>query len=143
MQFLSANMWDIASDATLVTTNGVLKKDGTLVMGAGVALQAALRNPYIPKILGKHVSENGNIPLYIPEAKIISFPTKHHWKDNSDIDLIIKSANLIVSIVNEHNLKSIVSSKPGCGLGGLNWEEVKSHLENIFDDRFTIVRCER
>ncbi len=39
------DIWEIPGDARVITTNGVVRKDGACVMGRGVALQAKMRYP--------------------------------------------------------------------------------------------------
>jgi len=134
--------------AICVTTNGVVKKSGALVMGAGVALEAAERIQLLPYELGSRVKRMGNIPHLIlwcyenPNGQIqsvVSFPTKHHWKDKSDIKLIDSSAKRLVEICNEYRWSKIVLTRPGCGNGGLQWNMVKKQIEPILDDRFFII----
>ncbi len=105
-------------------------------MGAGVAKQASLRYPGLPRILAEHVRKNGNIPCLVPGYKIVSFPTKYNWKDPSDLLLIRESARKIADILPIDS--SCELSKPGCGNGGLKWEQVKPLIEDILDDRFTV-----
>ncbi len=140
------DLWTYPADARCVTTNGMLKANGELVMGAGVARQAALRYPDLPKLLGRWVSKNGgnnNTPchLWYPGEVIISFPTKRHWIDQSGKDLIRESALRLTEIVKAHadKIRTVVMPPPGCGLGGLNWKEVKTIIDPILDDRFTVL----
>jgi len=121
-----------------VTTNGILKRDGTLVMGAGVAKQAALQHPELPAILGDKVSKYGNQVFVIKDLAIASFPTKHHWKESSDLNLIVHSAQQLQYEASDWDY--IVMSRPGCGLGGLEWDDVKAVIEPYFrDDKFIVV----
>ena len=136
MKECQGDLWNSGCDYTAVTTNSIIKKNGTLVMGAGVAKQAALRYPGLPRILAEHVMKNGNVPCLVPEYRIISFPTKHNWKDPSDLLLIIESARKVASLLPIDF--SCGLSKPGCGNGGLQWKVVKPLIEDILDDRFTV-----
>lgn len=122
----------------LITTNGIVKSDGTAVMGAGLALAAAKINPWMPAKLGKFINEYGNRPFNLGEG-YASFPTKNHWRDPSDLLLIIYSATMLVEMADKFNWEHIVSVKPGCGLGGLQWPDVRAEILPIFDDRFTIL----
>ena len=139
MKEVSGDIWRSGADVVCVTTNGVVKSDGTLVMGAGLAKQAAFRLPELPEIFGAHVLKNGNTPCayYFVAGKrtIVSLPTKHDWRDDSDIDLIVRS---LVQISNMFPDKSIALTRPGCGLGGLDWNLVRKRVEPLLDDRFTI-----
>ena len=127
-----------------VPTNGVVKADGCLVMGAGVAKQArdrfrGVRDCGIPSIdtyLGEKVSKHGNrVFLYDgspddpsnSDFRCFSFPTKHHWRDPSDLDLIIESWCSLAQHACSMGIE-VYMPRPGCGLGGLQWEEVKAAL---------------
>lgn len=146
------------ADAICVTTNGVVKANGELVMGAGVAKQFAIRFPKLPYAFGQLNICGGNhvyrVPEYSPgtsadlkmkESKtpyICSFPTKHHWKDASDLKLIKRSAEELKGWADTMGWTKVVLTRPGCGLGGLQWSQVKAVLEPILDDRFYIITPE-
>ena len=134
------------ADAICFTSNGIIKKDGRLVMGAGVAKIFRDRFKDLDLIAGKLISTNGNICQIIADrdivgniCPIISFPTKNHWRHMSDILLIKKSATELMSIVQKNSWSKVALSKPGCANGGLNWNDVSKVLEQIFDDRIVIV----
>lgn len=155
--------------AICITTNGVVNyTTGNLVMGAGIAKHATEFIPQLPRIFGIYVSKLGNQVQLIPEVNFpmevrgfnirklnpIIFPTKIHWKDNSDIKLIERSCQQLLKIVKDAgdyfgNFKEgninyldqlkITLPRPGCGNGGLNWRDVKPVLERYFDDQFIVV----
>jgi hypothetical protein len=138
------DIFDTASqfDAICVTTNGVITKTQALVMGAGVAKQFKLKYPGIEYELGKKVRCYGNIPFLIYKKKqaIVSFPTKHNWKDKSDLDLIEASAKALVKLATSRFWTKVALPAPGVGKGGLSWKkEVEPLLINILDDRFVIL----
>jgi len=130
------NMWYSCCDYVAVTTNNQIKRNGCLVMGAGVAKQAALRFPELPRLLAEHVSKNGNVPAVFDKMGIVTFPTKYNWRNPSDIELIRESAQTLVNIIPAD--KTVAMSRPGCGNGNLEWSDVKTILEPILDDRFII-----
>ena len=152
------NMFDIDffsfknTPAICITTNGETDKYGKAVMGKGNALQFKKLFPGIEIKLGKYLKQYGNRAFYLGtyqikdsnsdiylEVKIISFPTKHKWKDNSDITLINKSCEQIIEICNKFNIETCFIPVPGCGNGGLNYSvTVKPVLELMLDDRFYI-----
>ena len=129
-----------------VTTNGIIRKDGTAVMGAGIAKTTNQRFQ-VAKKLAEHLRTNGNTVCDLGEYTfkqsrfhIVSFPTKQDWKDQSIPWLIERSAKQLVDLVNTQDYKHIFLTPPGCGCGGLNYEtDVKPIIEPILDDRFTIV----
>ena len=87
-----------------VTTNGIIRKDGTAVMGAGIAKTANQRFNLATK-LAEHLKKNGNTVCDLGEYTfktsrfhIVSFPTKQDWKDKSPLWLIERSAKQLIDI---------------------------------------------
>lgn len=148
-------------DAICVTTNGNFTFQGLAIMGAGCALELKQRYPKTQVNLGRYLKSSGvNVPYIIGavdskgkfleikkedidnknyKCLLISFPTKNHFKENSSIELIEQSCNFLVGMANKYNLNNIVMPRPGVGFGKLNWDFVKQKIENLLDDRFTIV----
>lgn len=146
-------------DSICITTNGIIKSDGSAVMGAGIALEAAKRWPSVAANLGRALGAMGNHPFVMgiigadgyfvnPTRKLInakayktliwSLPTKNEWKDEADMELIKNSCTMLYSRTLELGLKNILMPKIGSGLGKLNWEDVKTVITPILDDRFTV-----
>lgn len=134
------NILDCSYDVICTTTNGVTKKSGKLVMGAGNA--RAFRDKFkgLDQQLGDLVKRWGNIPhlITVNGRQIVSFPTKHHWRDKSDLSLIKRSAMLIVEMADSNEWNTVGIPAPGVGKGGLPWSSVKQVLSPILDDRFII-----
>lgn len=135
------------TEAVCITTNGIVDKNGNAVMGKGIALQA--KNLFHCEAkLGQYLKTYGNRCFNLGRYKrdneiftLISFPTKHHWKEKSDITLICKSAIELIAICDKFNITKCYLPLIGCGAGGLNWEvDVEPRLFNMLDDRFIIVR---
>ena len=136
------NLWTYPNaDVRVITTNGTVKKDGTCVMGRGCALEAKQRYPEMPLKLGRKIREQGNrVFLLLDDPVILSFPVKHHWFERADINLIHDSANMLRLGVDYHpGVRVVVMPRPGCGNGGLRWEDVKPILAPILDDRFHVI----
>jgi len=141
MKEVIGNLWTFPAEVRIVTTNGMVKQDGSLVMGGGCALEAAQRYPDLPITLGQAVRALGNEPFWTlwPDGiQIVSFPTKHRWRDKSDILLIARSARKIAGMAALRD-RVVVMPRPGCGLGGLRWQDVKLVLEPILDDWFHVI----
>lgn len=135
------DIWKLKSDIVCVTTNGVIDANCDAVMGAGIALQAKRRYPDIPKRLGKLLQKHGNHVHYL-EHKLVSFPTKFHWKQNSNLNLIEQSAKELVKLMNNSNFSlctRILLPRPGCSNGNLKWKDVKPILKRHLDSRFIVV----
>lgn len=139
-------------DAVVVTTNGIVKKDGLAVMGAGIARSARDTFPGIDKQLGYNLTVWGNHAYHMGtypyrqangkeiNLRILTMPTKHDWKDKSDIELIKKSCEELMMIAHMLHLNNIYLPAPGCSNGQLDWEtQVKPTIETRLDDRFTVV----
>lgn len=140
-----------AADAICFTSNGVIKKNGSLVMGAGVAKAFRDRFDGIDAEAGKCVKTFGNICQRVAfhiwrdddgtpqKVALIAFPTKHHWRNPSDIKLIEKSVDELIALADDNNWNSIYIPAPGVSHGGLDWKtEVRPLLEKKLDDRFII-----
>ncbi len=108
------------------------------VMGRGIALQfkkdfpenfadyeAACRRDEVRagRMFVVHLSRFEN-PRYI-----INFPTKRHWKGKSQIEDIEAGLDALVTTVQDLDLKSIAVPPLGCGLGGLDWCQVRRLIE--------------
>jgi len=133
------------ADGICVTTNGILCSKGNLVMGAGIAKAFKIRWPVLPKYFGQKVKESGNHVYAYNTGRgyIFSFPTKHHWKNPSDIKLVEQSARELEKLTYSLCLKKVCLPRPGCVLGGLDWiNQVKPLIAAILDNRFVIITRE-
>tara|TARA_B100000614_G_scaffold255945_1_gene273701 strand:- start:224 stop:730 length:507 start_codon:yes stop_codon:yes gene_type:complete len=123
-----------------VTTNGVVNKYGSLVMGAGIAKAAKKRFMELPHLFGQRIDERGLHVHVIEKYGVASLPTKYHWKDDSDLNLIIKSCRELVFLTKKWDF--VLLPPPGCTNGGLVWDEVRPHLKDLLvDDKFVIVHA--
>jgi hypothetical protein len=136
-----------------ITTNGAIKKNGAAVMGAGLAKDAKQKFPNIDSILGERIAYGGNCVHRLKRIErtnkgtcidVYSFPTKHHWRERSDLALVKSSASKLVQIYHEaldrkeNNL--VVMPRPGCGNGKLDWHsQVKPAIEPILKEPNLVV----
>lgn len=110
------------------------------VMGKGLALEFKKKYPQnfmaYRKICDEHLLQPGSIYVthFRPDPIIINFATKDHWKNPSKIEYIQKGMQQIVELLNNHRITSIAIPKIGCGLGGLNWEEVLPIITDKLQD---------
>lgn len=155
------------SDAICITTNCTVTLDNNEFvnpMGGGCAGAAKRLWPAIDYIYGLLLSIAPHVPCILGYANqedkedfinpeevtmnagwcaVVAYPTMHSIMDPADLNLVIRSALLLVELANFHQWKSIVVPRMGAGIGGLNWEtQVKPAVENILDDRFTIIHKE-
>lgn len=136
------NIFELTADAICVTTNGIVKSNGDLVMGAGIAKEANGLF-HVARILGQNVRQSGNhvyacghVKYDDNEFELVSYPTKHDWRDPSDMDLIRQSAKELKALADRRSWNVIVIPPVGCGLGGLDINDVAYELNQILDNRF-------
>ena len=125
-------------DVRVITTNGAVRKDGACVMGRGCALEAAKKWPALPFQLGNQIKIYGNKVFYFDEPNLFTFPVKHHWREEADLELIKQSAYEIQARAIQ-SWETIVMPRPGCGNGRLSWDTVKDVISPILDNRFHII----
>lgn len=63
---------------------------------------------------------------------VINFPTKDHWRAKSRMEDIKSGLEALVHEVRTRKIKSIAIPPLGCGLGGLNWANVRPLIESAF-----------
>ncbi|WP_437637198.1 type II toxin-antitoxin system antitoxin DNA ADP-ribosyl glycohydrolase DarG [Sorangium sp. So ce854] len=63
---------------------------------------------------------------------IVNFPTKRHWRGKSRIEDIESGLVALVEEVTKRGIKSIAIPPLGCGLGGLDWNDVRPLIERAF-----------
>lgn len=108
------------------------------VMGAGLALEFKKRYPEMFKwymmcctIDAFQIGDVGvwNLP---PEAAprkfIINFATKNHWREKSKLEYILQGLHNLKWEIGQHKIESIALPQLGCGLGGLQWKDVRPLL---------------
>lgn len=135
---VQGSIWDFVGQGYIVIpTNGEIKKNGEAVMGAGLAKEAALRYPDLPARLGTRLKIWNHV-CYFPDHQILTFPTKHHWRDKSDINLIMQSAVQLAKDIETFRYQQrafrFFMPQVGCGLGGLKWDDVYAKIGPILSD---------
>jgi len=63
---------------------------------------------------------------------IINFPTKRDWRAKSRIEDIESGLRALVKEIHRFGIESIAVPPLGCGLGGLDWREVRPMIERAF-----------
>jgi hypothetical protein len=116
------------------------------VMGRGLALDFKKKYPNLvwqyENLCQKHYLQVG-FPEFISFdgscLNIVLFPTKKHWKDSSQLHWI-KSGLLELSVSANLDFqywrkqaRNLHIPKLGCGLGGLNWVDVRPLIAQFAD----------
>ncbi len=111
------------------------------VMGRGIALQFRKAFPDNFKVYetacehkavrpgSMFVFETGRLtgPRYI-----INFPTKRHWKGKSRMEDIDNGLTALINEIRRRRIQSVAVPPLGCGLGGLNWNDVRPRIIQAF-----------
>jgi len=109
------------------------------VMGKGLALQFKNAFPdvfqsYVDAckagelVMGKiHTVRRSMAPRFI-----LNFPTKKHWRNPSKLEYVRDGLDDLVQQVHALGIQSIAVPPLGCGLGGLDWEDVRPLIEAAF-----------
>lgn len=142
---INKDFWEIYSEirphAIVCTTNNVLKSNGELVMGAGIAKQFKEKFPNLPYKFGIQLRgrKEYNILLStIDDIFIVGLQTKFHWKNPSDTFLIHRSLMQLRDLTRILGWERVLMTRPGCGNGGLDWGKVGPDFCSYLDERFYI-----
>jgi len=104
------------------------------VMGAGLALKFKKKFPhnfydYETALKIGELKPGKVFTCLYYKQEIINFPTKNHWRDNSTYTLITTGLDALQKEIKERGIKSVAVPALGCGLGGLNWNDVLPLIE--------------
>ncbi|WP_211825331.1 type II toxin-antitoxin system antitoxin DNA ADP-ribosyl glycohydrolase DarG [Kistimonas asteriae] len=112
-------------------------------MGKGIALQFKKKFPHNydayhkackagEVVPGKmNVFETGGM---INPRYIINFPTKRHWRNPSRMEDVESGLVALIDVIKQYGIRSIAIPPLGCGLGGLDWNEIKPRIEQAFSE---------
>lgn len=113
------------------------------VMGKGIALQFKKAYPDNFKAYERAVKAGdvqlGRVFVYSTgkltenPKYIINFPTKKHWRSRARLSDIREGLVDLVREVERLNIESIAVPPLGCGLGGLDWADVRPMIVEAFE----------
>lgn len=138
---IRGNLWDYWEDGrwVVITTNGSVRHDGLAVMWRGVAKEAMIKFPNLAKELGDRLAVSGNRVHAFSHRRLFAFPVKVTWEMGASLKLIESSAAQLARLVHALQLSQVYMVRPGCGNGGLKWDDVKPVLNRYLDSRFYVV----
>lgn len=143
------NMWDVFDHTNLflITTNPIIRKDGAVVMGRGIAKEAAIKFPDLPYRFAKRLESIKGVPHCnvigtFGNTTIGFFMVKDHWRNPADLQIIEQSVHALrnglymKSILGEwtHGTQRVDLNFPGIGNGKLKREDVLPLLEELPDN---------
>ncbi len=136
---------------TIFKTGNILSEDAEAlvnsvncvgVMGRGIALQfkkaykenfdayaaACKRDDVRPGSMFVFETRRLTNPRFI-----INFPTKRHWRGKSRMEDLDTGLVALAEEIRSRGIKSIAIPPLGCGLGGLDWEDVRPRIESMLE----------
>lgn len=108
----------------VVPTNTCKKKDGSAVMGAGLARDAALRYTDLAARYGESLT-GGRAYLAVPERRLLLGPTKEDWRKPARMELVEKLLAKVKRWCDKNPNEAAAVPALGCGLGGLSYGFVR------------------
>lgn len=138
LKYVEGDFFDYDADIRINTVNCVG------VMGAGIAL--SFKNKY-PEMFKQYKKDCDNKKIFpgsptiwqegdMLEKKtyIINFPTKMHWKNESEYSYVEDGLKWLSEYLAKHKNNIVTLPALGCGHGGLDWNIVKSLIEKYLSN---------
>jgi len=132
VEFKTGNILDADAEALVNTVNCVG------IMGRGIALQFKEKFPANFKAYAAACQRGEVRPGHMfvfptgwvtGPKYIINFPTKRHWHGKSRIEDIEAGLAALRDEIKQRDIRSIAIPPLGAGLGGLDWKQVRSCIE--------------
>lgn len=111
------------------------------VMGAGLALEFKRRFPdnyaAYREACERGAVRPGRVLVYDrrPASQprfVINFPTKRSWRDSSRLQDVAAGLGDLAHVTRELGIASLAVPALGCGLGGLDWADVRPLVDSAF-----------
>ncbi len=137
IKFTQGNLLEAHAEALVNTVNTVG------VMGKGIALMFKERfkenyKQYADACKAGEVKTGKMFVTNVEELDgpkwIVNFPTKRHWRSPSKIEWIVDGLKDLRQFLIEHQVKSVAVPPLGAGNGGLDWADVRKHIEAALGD---------
>jgi O-acetyl-ADP-ribose deacetylase (regulator of RNase III) len=140
LEFTKGNLFEADVEALVNTVNAVG------IMGKGIALQFSRQFPEIMPLY-EAACKDGSLTIGKVQIirlslltglsgprYIINLPTKKHWKGNSQLEFIESGLKSLREEIERMGIRSIAVPPLGCGLGGLNWSDVRKKIIQSLGD---------
>ena len=137
--YKQGNMWYCLNevDHFIITTNAIVKRNGALVMGAGIAKQVRDNNRDVDKACGKAILDSGlrSYGLLLNVSGHLGlFQVKHHFAEAAKLDLIQFSMEKLRARAIRKHKETYALNFPGIGNGKLNYNQVKPIIDQLPDN---------
>lgn len=137
------DIWTAYDQASLFlfTSNSIIKSDGSLIMGSGIAAQVRDKHKGIAKRFGSIMVnkgfKSGDIygMLFDTKTKIAAFQTKTHYSEKSPLELVQYSTDILTELASNID-GEIHMTMPACGHGGRTEEEIFPIITKLPDNVF-------
>ena len=117
-------------------------------MGKGIALQFRKRWPKMYEVYRQKCIEKsfclGDVFVWQEQDQIIfNLATQKTWRMKAKLDAIDVSLEKMSYIASDKCISTILMPQIGCGLGGLDWKDVKPVFERNFgqNNHLTVLIC--
>lgn len=112
------------------------------VMGGGLALEFKKKFPKVYEAYKQKCADGFDVnELFTCQSEIngcgvfvVNFPTKKHWRNPSQLNWIKDNLIELRDLCIEWEISSVAIPKLGCGLGGLDWNDVKPLIIKTFEN---------
>lgn len=137
INFTQGNLLEARAEALVNTVNTVG------VMGKGIALMFKERfaDNYLRYAAACKAKEVQTGRMFVTEVReldgprwVVNFPTKRNWRSPSKLEWIEEGLQDLRRFIVDSGIKSIAIPPLGAGNGGLDWAEVKPHIEATLGD---------
>lgn len=121
----------------MFTANSTLTHNGELVMVADSALDFKKAYPNTPKGFGRrimHLTQFNALFTLQDEGVIGALQTKYHWKEESPLELVETSLEILKGAAHKNPDYTFHLPFPGIGKDGLSIEQVMPLVEKLPDN---------
>ncbi len=130
IEYATGSIFDCGAQALVNPVNCV----GT--MGSGLAREFKRRFPhnfeeYAAACRLDNMRIGYVLPFFEDKYWIMNLPTKSHWREKSRKTYILGGLWHLTDMIREHHIQSVAIPALGCGLGGLDWADVKPLIERV------------
>lgn len=136
LNIIKKNIWDDFDylDYVCITTNSIVKTNGSLVMGAGIALQASKRDKDLQQSFGSQIlalNKVNKVYGLLVCKKYLAFQTKTHYQNPSNIPLLQFSVDKLTRLAKKYPNLSFGLPYPCINNGRLTKNEVYPFIKNL------------